>query len=106
MSNPEYNPTSVSTPGISARRQRPWLIALLIGLALLIILLVLLVPAAFVINRLRTSPQAAPQPTRNSVVIAAFKADFQPGQPKPGWHYYWNGTGSMGDTNAYEELRW
>lgn len=41
-----------------------------------------------------------------AVVIAGFKADFQPGQPKPGWHYYWNGNGAMGDTNACEELHW
>jgi hypothetical protein len=105
MSNPEDNPTSAPAPDLRARRQRHWLVASLVIVPLLVIFLVLLISAAFVIKRWRTSPQARPL-TQNSVVMAAFKADFQPGQPKPGWHYYWNGTGSVGDTNAYEELHW
>jgi len=41
-----------------------------------------------------------------SIVIASFQADFQPDQPKEGWHYYWNENGPVGDTNAWVELHW
>jgi hypothetical protein len=46
------------------------------------------------------------QTAQASVVVASFLADFQPEQPKQGWHYYWNDNGPVGDTNAYAELHW
>jgi hypothetical protein len=41
-----------------------------------------------------------------ALVIASFQADFQPEQPRQGWHYYWNASGPVGDSNAYAELHW
>lgn len=43
---------------------------------------------------------------RDGTGIASFRADFQPEQPKAGWHYYWNAAGPVGDASSYAELRW
>ena len=43
---------------------------------------------------------------QTSKVIASFQADFQPEQPRQGWHYYWNENGPVGNANAYVELHW
>jgi hypothetical protein len=98
MSEPDANSDNAgSSTGV--RSPRLWLTVSLV------IFTVLLIPCYFGVKRLLASRQTRSLP-QNSAVIAAFKADFQPGQPKPGWHYFWNGNGPMGDTNAYEELHW
>jgi hypothetical protein len=80
------------------RPKRVWLY-ILIGVAI-----VLLVPT-FLASRWLLISRGS-QTTQASVVVASFLADFQPEQPKEGWHYYWNENGPVGDTNAYAELHW
>jgi hypothetical protein len=94
----------MSQPG----SKRVWLIALLVGAVVLLVPTFLAV-GWFVLSR---QPQATgsrateSHAVQASVVVASFLADFQPDQPKPGWRYYWNENGPVGDTNAYAELRW
>ena len=39
-------------------------------------------------------------------VVASFRDDFRPETPAPGWRYYWNKNGPVGDTNNYLPLVW
>jgi hypothetical protein len=71
---------------------------------LLALAIVLLVPTFLAVGWLLISRSS--QTAHASIVVASFLADFQPDQPKAGWHYYWNENGPVGDTNAYAELRW
>ena len=74
-------------------------------LAVLVLVIVALgIPAYFAIRRLL--PSAGTRAAGNPVIVASLRADFQPNEPKAGWHYYWNGNGAIGDSSAYEELRW
>jgi RNA polymerase sigma factor (sigma-70 family) len=42
----------------------------------------------------------------SSRIVAAYRADFQPERPRPGWRYFWNADGLVGDPNAHFELQW
>src|SRR4051812_49896991 len=99
----ESNPIE-EPPLIPSKPKRVWLYILLVGA------IVLSVPAFFAvawffIRRPHVAPRSiqAKEPT---LVIASFQADFQPDQPREGWHYYWNASGPVGDTNAYAALHW
>jgi hypothetical protein len=45
-------------------------------------------------------------PPREGTIIASFRNDFQPSQPKPGWRYCWNRDAPLDDTNYYVDLVW
>jgi len=49
---------------------------------------------------------SATVPTQEPIVVGSFRADFLPEHPKTGWHYYWNASGPVGDTNSYVALVW
>ncbi|HEY0552189.1 MAG TPA: sigma-70 family RNA polymerase sigma factor [Verrucomicrobiae bacterium] len=66
-------------------------------------------PAELSLSMLPASAGALEQPStlRNeSQIVAAYRADFQPERPKPGWRYCWNAGGPIGDTNTYSDLNW
>ena len=98
MNEPDRDLDPKSSPA-GLRSPRLWLIVLLATCG------ALLIPCYFGVKHLLTSRTAGLM-TRNATVITSFTADFQPSQPRAGWHYYWNANGALGDTNAYEELHW
>jgi hypothetical protein len=85
-------------PGPQPSPKRVWFYILL-GIAIMLLVPTFLAGRWFFISRPSQVVQA-------SMIIASFQADFQPEQPKQGWHYYWNDNGPVGDTNAYAELHW
>jgi len=79
-------------------RSRNRLIWLFIALGLV---LLLPLPTFFVIRSfLGSSDSTEPTP------VASFRGDFLPEHPRPGWRYFWNPNGPVGDTNGYVELVW
>src|SRR3954469_21292895 len=88
--------------GASARPRpspkRVWLFILL-GLAMMLLVSTFLAGLWFFISRRSHSAQTPK-------VIASFRSDFQPEQPRQGWRYYWNDNGPLGNTNSYLELHW
>jgi hypothetical protein len=97
MSDPQNRP--IEPPPLSGPRpNRVWLYILFA------VAIALLVPT-FLAGRWLFVSRGS-QTAHASTIIASFLADFQPDQPKTGWHYYWNDNGPVGDTNAYAELRW
>jgi hypothetical protein len=68
------------------------------GVALLGGLLLVALQVVFLLSR-KTVPAAKGQ------IIASFRADFQPEQPKKGWRYLWNESGPLGDASKYAELQ-
>ena len=86
------------SPAPPTSPKRLWLFILL-GLAMMLLVSTFLAVTWFFISR---SSHAAPQ----SKVIASFRSDFQPEQPRQGWRYYWNDNGPVGSTNSYAELHW
>src|SRR5947208_943422 len=77
-------------------RKKPWLLAMA-GL---------LVAAAIAACLFLWKRPAAVLPVNERIVLASFRGDFQPENPKAGWHYYWNQRSPVGDTNGYAELVW
>jgi hypothetical protein len=66
------------------------------------LLVLLAISSYFVIRRLGGRWQSGYEGT----AMASLRADFQPEQPKPGWGYYWNANGPIGDPGGYAQLRW
>jgi hypothetical protein len=95
------DPLPPPRPGL----KRVWRIWVVASIAVVI---ALMIPSYFALKWVLSSARAPQAPgTRGpSVVVASFLADFQPQQPKQGWHYYWNDNGPTGNTNSYVELRW
>src|SRR5258706_46254 len=87
-------------PLIRQSPKRVWLYILPV-VALLAVLSTL-----FAVRSFFLSPSRSSQAARAATIVASFQADFQPEQPRPGWHYYWNDNGPVGNTNAYAELHW
>jgi hypothetical protein len=87
-----------SPPRPQPSPRRVWLFILL-GLAIVLLVSTFVAGTWFVISRRSHAAET-------SKVIASFQADFQPEQPRQGWHYYWNENGPVGNTNAYAELHW
>src|SRR5437763_4027694 len=83
------------SPLAQAGPKRVWRIWVFASIAVVI---ALMIPSYFVLKWLLTvarAPQALGK-QGSSVVIASFLTDFQPNQPKQGWHYYWNENGPIG----------
>jgi len=77
-------------------------------LAAACLLLLLAVASFLAVRKLLASHQIAStvMPPQQVTIIASFRADFRPEQPAPGWRYYWNENGPVGDTNGYVQLVW
>ena len=86
----------MSGPPLDLRTKRigKRLIAFAIALLLLIVL-----TGGVAVWKLTHPP---PKPTR----VASFSADYQEGNPGPGWRYLWNPTAEIGKTSAYRPLVW
>jgi hypothetical protein len=101
MSDSNHDSTEQPPPLLRSRANR----VLLISVCLF---LLLAVPSYLAVRKLWASRQAisAALPPQEVMIVASFRADFQPEQPAPGWRYYWNQNGPVGDTNSYVQLVW
>jgi hypothetical protein len=68
-------------------------------------------PAQVSLSMTPTSTGIPEQPSTSTLlgepqIVAAYRADFQPERPRPGWRYCWNAGGPIGYTNAYSNLNW
>ena len=83
------------------RHRRLWL------LVALCLVMLLAVPTFFAVRWFSAASRSSPTLLdQEPSFIASFRADFSPEHPKAGWHYSWNATGPVGDTNSYVEMVW